>query len=260
MCPMEVPRPLVGNAACVGPAAIRLVVSVLAAATLLAACGRSEPEPRRDWVIHSRVVFVTEDLASDREPLARDAFRLWFPFVSGDLYGTSNVPDFARPELSEDYSFTLDLNRGHPGLLRALEPTAFSFRQLSIEPAEARFARLTPQVLEADGIEQIGTVEWLDTRTREPLMLIYFDRAAAITGTLGTPPQAFRYDIRATEPGYVWVRRESNEAGAVFRTTGRPKEVVLAIAPPRVRGASRSGRTPQTGEAPQEAEAPRADE
>ncbi|MFO7277445.1 MAG: hypothetical protein DIU56_010455 [Pseudomonadota bacterium] len=213
------------------------LASVVALAMLLSACGRSEPEPRRDWVIHSRVVFVTEDFASEREPLPRNAFRLWFPYVSGDLYGSSNVPDYARPELAEDYSFTLDLNRGHPGLLRSLEPTAFTYRQLSITPAEARFARLTPQILEADGIEQIGTVEWLDARTREPLMLIYFDRPATITGALGSPPQEFRYDIRATEPGYVWVRRQSNEAGFVFTTTERPEEVLLAVAPPRVRAA-----------------------
>jgi len=68
-------------------------------------------------------------------------------------------------------------------------------------------------------------------------MLIYFDRPATITGALGSPPQEFRYDIRATEPGYVWVRRQSNEAGFVFTTTERPEEVLLAVAPPRVRAA-----------------------
>ncbi len=175
-----------------------------------------------DWVIHSAVEIVG--------PNPVGGYRLVFPYVVGDLYGSPTTGDFVRPVSQSEASFTLDLNRSQQALERELGPTAFSLRFLEISPADARLARLTPAALQRDGIEPVGTVEWLDARERRPLMLIYVDRPARIQGSLTRAGVTLRYHIRAAGPGYVWIG--AIQVGAhetLYATVSRPQQLVLMI-------------------------------
>lgn len=205
---------------------------LLPAITLLAVagCGRAH-EDHPDWVIRSRLVFLSEDLASEREALPPDHFRLLFPYIAGDIYGPPTTGDFFNPVIGADYRFEIDLNRTHKALLASLEPTAFSLRYLRIEPAEARVARLAPMVLEADGIELVGRTDWFDPDSKRPLLLLYLDRAATISGQGTAYGRPLRYAIRTAAAGYVWVGLETRADGNVYTVTPRPARLVLAIAP-----------------------------
>lgn len=200
----------------------------------LTACGSNSPPPAQhpDWVIHSQIRFLSSDLRTPGEPLRLDSFRLSFSYIAGDLYGSPTTGDLAQPVIHPDLRFDLDLNSSHADLLRSLEPTDLSLGYLKIEPADARIARLAPQALQREGIEQIATVDWVDMRSSERLMLIYFDRPARITGALSRNGHTVRYNIRANAPGYFWVGQHDTDTGArVYTEVDKPDELVLAITP-----------------------------
>lgn len=207
-----------------------LLVAVVAG---LAGCGAHESAPHNDWVLHSRIEFFSADLQVAQAPLPRNAFRLFFPFIAGDLYGPATTGDFIHPVINPDYTFEIDFGRMQQDLTRSLEPTEFSLEYLKIEPPVARIARLAPLALQPDGIEQVATTDWIDAKTHERLMLVYFDRPARITGVLVRKDYTIRYNVRATAPGYVWVaRRQTDDGEQMYTEVGKPESVILALTPP----------------------------
>ena len=197
----------------------------------LAGCARSQPE-RPEWIIRSRLVFMTDDLGSERAPLAPERFRLLFSYIAGDLYGPPTTGDFIHPALGPGYSFEINLNRTHGALLASLEPTDFRLSYLRIDPPEARVARLAPLMLQADGIEEVGQLEWFDPQSRRELLLLYLDRPANITGRTMARGRPLRYAIRARVADYVWVARQSNQSEDVYTAVPSPARVLLAVKPP----------------------------
>lgn len=187
---------------------------MLAALALLSACGRGPHHP--GWVIHSSIELV------GRPPAG--GYRLAFPYIVGDLYGPSGTRDFVTPVSRTAGSFTLDLNRTQDVLEQELGPADFSLRFLHIIPAGTRMARLAPVALQRDGIEAVGTAEWLDAQSRRPLMLVYVDRPAQLKGSVTHSGETIRYDIRVTRPGYVWI-------GSV--PVGEHDTLYTAVPPPR---------------------------
>jgi hypothetical protein len=191
----------------------------LAAATMLVACSEPVPEHRADWVLHATVVFP-------ETPLPASEYRLWFPYVIGDFYGAPDTVDFIQPALQADGTIAVDLNKGHDQLLAALEPVEFSLSFMKIEPATARIARLTPMAMQADGIEQVGTTEWIDADSRQRLMLLYADQPCRISGG--------PYDIRIGAAGYAWVAEVAGADGKrTYVATAQPARLALAITPAR---------------------------
>jgi len=184
---------------------------------VLSACHQAPPPPRADWIIHSQLVFLADDLTSALPPLPQNRFRLFFPYIAGDIYGQPTTGDFLNPTLRADYHFDVDLNRNHQALLASLEPMDFSVSSMRIEPKDARVARLAPTVLQADGIERVGRTEWVDGDAHRPVMLLYFDRPAVISGG--------KFAIRAPAAGYVWVAL----AGDTYTAIPPPGRLLLAV-------------------------------
>lgn len=211
------------NAAASGRAGAARVAAALALFALLAAssaCTRGPHHP--GWVIHSSVAVVG--------PLPGGAYRLVFPYIVGDFYGSPNTGDFVAPVSLTPSGFTLDLNRTLHQLQSELGPTDFSLDFLKIVPHDARVARLTPVALQRDGIEPVGTVEWLDARSRQPLMLVYIDRPARIAGSLTRDGETIRYDIRVAKPDYVWVgTRRSGAHDTLYTVVPPPRHLILTI-------------------------------
>jgi hypothetical protein len=193
---------------------------VLSALALLFACSRVPHHP--DWVIHSSIALVG--------PPPAGGYRLIFPYIVGDLYGPADTGDFVTPVSRTPGSLTLDLNRTQGALEHELAPTDFSLRFLHITPAKARIARLTPIALQRDGIDAVGSVEWLDARSRRPLMLVYVDRPAQLEGSMTRAGETIRYDIRVTKPGYVWIGSvQAGEHDTLYTAVPPPRRPILTI-------------------------------
>jgi hypothetical protein len=197
----------------------------------LAGCARSPPE-RPEWIIRSKLVFMTDDLGRERTPLAPEQFRLVFSYIAGDLYGPPTTGDFIHPVLGPDRGFEIDLNRTQGALLASLEPTDFRLSYLRMDPPQARVARLAPLMLQADGIEEVGRLEWFDPESKRELLLLYLDRPAKITGRTMAGGRPLRYAIRTSVADYVWVARQSNEVEDVYTVIPRPARVLLVAKPP----------------------------
>ena len=208
---------------------------VLLVANVLAGCDDGGAKPHRGWVLHSQVRFLAPDFQTAREPPPRNTFRLFFPYIAGDLYGPATTGDFIHPVINADYTFEIDFNRFHQDLLRSLQPTEFSLEYLKVDPPDTRIARLAPLALQTDGIEQVAAVDWLDAVSHERLMLVYVDRPSRITGALVRADYTIRYNVRAAAPGYVWIaRRQTDEGEQMYTEVAKPETVVLALTPPRL--------------------------
>jgi hypothetical protein len=205
-----------------------LLLPVLACLLSCAKPSEDAEPPHEDWVIRSHVVFVESDGKTAR-PTPKQPLRLWMPYVVGDLYGGPNAGELVPVDLAPDLSFTLNLNLGHLRLAKALVPTDFSQKWMSIEPATARVARLSPWVMPADGITPLGLCEWLDADTGERLMLVYIDRRARVRGEIVYEGRSLRFDIEAREPGFQWIH-QPRESGT-YRPVPRPANLVLAVMP-----------------------------
>ena len=208
---------------------LRAAVLVLSAA--IAGCGpRSEnaEPPHTDWVISSRVGFFAADGKTAR-PAPKERLRLWVPYVVGDIYGAPNAGELTPVVLKSDLTFTIDLNLRYMRLADALVPTEFSQKWMTIEPAAARVARVSPFVLPQEGIVPLGMSEWLDVDTGVRLLLIYLDRPARIRGEIVHQGRNLRFDIEAREAGYVWVLQPADSG--VYRAVPRPSHLTLAVMP-----------------------------
>jgi len=205
-----------------------LALTSLGLAASLAGCsGEAPPAPSRpDWVLQTRVVFFEADGKTSR-PGPQHDLRLWMPWVVGDIYGDPNEGELVPATLKPDLSFSLDLNKSREKVGKALIPTSFSQKWMSIEPKEARVARISPFVLPADGIQPEGTCEWLDVDTRDKLMLVYMDRPARIRGEIVYEGRSLRFDIESKEAGYLWIRQP--EGSGEFRVAPWPGRVLLAV-------------------------------
>jgi hypothetical protein len=224
---------------------IRLLLALIAAASVLAGCGNTESGSHRGWVLHSQIKFFASDLQTASAPLPRNTYRLFFPYIAGDLYGPATTGDFIHPVINADYTFEIDFNRIHQDLMRSLQPTEFSLDYLKIDPPDTRIARLAPLALQTDGIEQVAAADWIDAVSHERLMLVYVDRPSRITGALVRDQYTIRYNVRATAPGYVWIaRRQTDEGEQMYTEVDKPETVVLALTPPQLPGAPPKAASP----------------
>lgn len=207
-----------------GAARWAAALALLALPVVLPGCSRGPPHP--DWVIHSSIEVVGQPPAG--------GYRLVFPYIVGDFYGSPNTGDFVAPVSRTPSGFTLDLNRTQKQLESELGPTGFSLHFLTIAPHDARIARLTPVALQRNGIEPVGPVAWLDAETRRPLMLVYIDRPARISGALTRGGEITRYDIRAAKPGYVWIGAiQAGGHDTLYTAVPAPPHLALTIAAKR---------------------------
>ena len=183
-------------------------------------------------MLHAQLVFRGADGQVPRPVPAASTFRLWFPYVTGDLYGAPGAGELQHPQLAADGSFALDLNRSIPDLLPELEPTHFSLPYLHVAPAAAQLARLAPAVLQAEGIDPLGSTDWIDARSGSALLLLYVDRPARIFGETLAQGERIVYDIRASEAGYLWVGRREQPGRIEYVRVAAPERLLLAVSEP----------------------------
>ena len=204
-----------------GTALGRLLIRFWTVTLLIAAAGCSGAH-HADWVIHSRIEVIGAPPAG--------GYRLIFPYIVGDLYGSANTGSFVVPVSLTPGSFTLDLNRTQQALQSELGPTDFELHFMRIAPRDARLARLAPVALQRDGIEAVGAMDWRDAHSGTSLMLVYVDRPAWITGTFSRGGATLRYDIRVPKPGYVWIGAiRAGEHATLYAVVPPPRDLILTI-------------------------------
>ena len=196
----------------------------------------AESEPfveNPDWVFTSRVQFVEEDMLTARPQLSQGEFKLWFPWIGGNLFGEPTTNDFIQPALDPDYQFTIDLNKSRQHLIRSLDVANLASLDLTVEPADLRIARVATFTLKPDLSARVGYSAWKDAdNSADGYVLAYFDRAGRITGTQKVEGGERKFDVEVTSAGYYWLRnRKLGEDRVEMTVATRPRNLVLAVAP-----------------------------
>ncbi len=196
----------------------------------------AESEPfteNPDWVFTSRVQFVQEDMTTPRPQMSQGQFKLWFPWIGGNLFGEPTTNDLIQPDLNPDYQFTIDLNKSRQHLIRSLDVANLASLDLTVEPADLRIARVATFTLKPDLSERVGYSAWKDgDNAADGYVLAYFDRAGRITGTQKFDDAERRFDVAVPAAGYYWLRnRKLSEDRVEMTVAARPQNLVLAVAP-----------------------------
>ncbi len=196
----------------------------------------AESEPfteNPDWVFTSRVQFVQEVMTTPRPQMSQGQFKLWFPWIGGNLFGEPTTNDLIQPDLNPDYQFTIDLNKSRQHLIRSLDVANLASLDLTVEPADLRIARVATFTLKPDLSERVGYSAWKDgDNAADGYVLAYFDRAGRITGTQKFDDAERRFDVAVPAAGYYWLRnRKLSEDRVEMTVAARPQNLVLAVAP-----------------------------
>ncbi|MFK7731904.1 MAG: hypothetical protein AB8B48_09845 [Pseudomonadales bacterium] len=167
-------------------------------------------------------------LASD--PLAGQEIQVWFPAVAGHLFGTPNVESSWSATPDEKGTFVFPL----ADIAAELEKMSLAFdaseTALLLEPEDTRFARISSfAVREFDG-ELLGRASWNDPQSHSELILVYFDRACRMLGSVFYGEDEVRVDLQIPAPGLYWLRKHRSLFGSIrLLKSSEPQSLVLAI-------------------------------
>ncbi len=169
--------------------------------------------------------FFDADFKKPLQRYAAEELVIWFPLITGNLYGLPNEDAILKPELDDKLRFKFGLR----AITKRIDELAKAFPanngDLYIEPAKTRVARLGTFVINPSTGETIGPTAWIDANNTNILMLVYFDQACEISGHIEHANKTYRHDIKIPGPGFYWLRRSNNSKTRV--------RVVAAAAPPR---------------------------
>lgn len=133
---------------------------------------------------------------------------LVFPYIPGQIFGSPGSELLFTALLTPQASLQLDLTRALSALdrgaitLQAGENTA----GMSIRPAGTRLARIGTFPFDARTREPLGEGGFIDARTREHMILMYFDRPCALSGTLEVDGESYLHDITIPAAGFHFLR------------------------------------------------------
>ena len=140
---------------------------------------------------------------------------LVFPYVPGQIFGSPGSELLFTYLLTPQSELQLELENALPGLqdgaalLKTVEETA----GLTMRPAQTRLARIGTFPFDAKTLEPLGEGGFIDSSTREHLILMYFDRPCVLSGTLYTDQDEYVHDIAIPAAGFHFLRVQQQGAG-----------------------------------------------
>lgn len=190
------------------------------------------PIPANDAVssISAPVTFFTPERDAILENYGPEEMVLTFPSICGHYAGTVTSEALFSPRIKAGETFTLDIG----GKLADFDRVACELQEegiqegLEVTPSTARIACLATMAYDPSG-ESLGGTGFMDAKTGEPLMLIYFDRACHFKGTIERDSYVTEVDIEVDAPGAYWVRGRGNNARREFQRAGPIDGVLLAV-------------------------------
>lgn len=170
--------------------------------------GRLPDTSRGLTELNAGVEYIDDDNQTLDARFQPGQLALMFPYVTGQIFGNPGSDMLFTELLTPQGGLHLDLARALPGLARGASTLQASENTegLSIRPAGTRLARIGTFPFDARTREPLGEGGFLDARTREHLILVYFDRPCVVSGTLHADGAAFRHDITVPAPGFHFLR------------------------------------------------------
>ena len=157
---------------------------------------------------------------------------LVFPYIPGQIFGTPGSDLLFTERLTPGGTLHLELESALPGLQEGaatLRATADS-EGLSVKPARTRLARIGTFPFDAKTLEPLGEGGFIDGRTREHMILVYFDRPCVLSGTLNVDQEVYVHDIVIPAAGFHFLRIQQTGAGRyVLSRADETSRIVFSI-------------------------------
>jgi hypothetical protein len=186
---------------------------------ILLLCGCATPGGRPDAeralsVLQADVEYTDDDNQPIDARFQPGQLVLLFPYVPGQIFGSPGSTLLFTKRLSTQDSLHLDLTRALPGLRQGASTLQASAdtEGLAIRPARTRLARIGTFPFDARAREPLGEGGFIDARTREHLILMYFDRPCVLSGTLHIGEKSYRHDITIPVAGFHLLRVQQQDA------------------------------------------------
>jgi hypothetical protein len=188
---------------------------IRAAITLLTVCmsGCSSPPPAADK--RSEVMVVPVKFGNIGGDVIRPQERpvkafVTFGAISGTMLGSAPGPKLAVP-IDLGQALSIDMNELQTYMSQhsaTLTATPGVTSTLQIDPIDTRFARVAHFVRYESAPRAPGPTRFVDSGSKDNLLLVYFDRPCHLTGTLtygGAEPGSREYDVVIEHVGLNWL-------------------------------------------------------
>jgi len=215
---------------------IAFAVLVIATSCAVPRAGIIMPDGSTVYTLHPRLEFVDDQrqtVSSIRDPRG---VLLIIAAIPGEIYGEVRRDSIiqlihARP----NSLFLLDLGKMTPDVNRMASSlrTDFAAMGLIVTPPNTRFARIATLAEDEETKTGFGGVGFLDSSSREGLILVYVDRACTITGTQHLMGDNRQFDVTLRHPGFHWIRLAGTGTKSVLLTdSDGVQDIIYSISQP----------------------------
>jgi hypothetical protein len=187
-------------------------------------------------LIEAKFINAKGDLISvDKRPTNSS---LTLGVIAGAITGTpSRTLQVVR--IAKSSAIEINLDSFEAALIKQAVPMtpAFAESGLRIDPVDTRFARASTTLGYSGALPGNVYVAFVDPDSKNPLTLMYFDRACRLTGTkamanTGSENVALVYDVTVERPGLHWIVRTPESSGMfAYRVANDSIRKILVVAP-----------------------------
>lgn len=147
----------------------------------------------------------------------QNSLKLLFPSIPGLIFGNPTKNNIHVVSIQSSKYFTLELPSHLDGKADYLRTS-----QLEIEPKDTKILRLGTFYIYPNSTKAMGGGGFIDTKSGNILLLVYFSKPSRISGTLSLSGEHYDHKIKITNAGWHWleVKKRSPKEYTIAKYTG----------------------------------------
>lgn len=126
---------------------------------------------------------------------------LFFPAISGRIFGDPTDYLVSQVSVTHNNQFTLQLPRNLDS-----QTQMFTDTSLNVVPSSASILRVATYHLYPSYNDELGGGGFINSKTEEPLILMYFSEPVEITGSFLDQGETFSHNIKVESAGWHWIQ------------------------------------------------------
>jgi hypothetical protein len=182
--------------------------------------------------IETHVEYVdTDNRHLEKEQFPKDVV-LAFPYIAGGIFGRADSEPLFVERVTEELGFSLELADKQSIIENASRPLMGKWLELglNITPAETRLSRIGTFSFNGITDKHIGGGGFINSLSRNSVILIYVDRACEIKGEIKVGKKLYIHQIELPAKGYFWIEIEkTSEATSILSAHPNNGDVHFSI-------------------------------
>lgn len=155
-----------------------------------------------------------------------------FPAVQGGIFGNPGTDLLAKFEGSDEMRFDLPLSSLQLQADALATPLSERWMEagLQVTPSKARILRVGTFAMNRYTRTMMKAASFVGEKSRTDYILVYFDRACRISGTISGQGQQFVHEIHVSKPGFYFLKNERvSEGKFLMQATTISESVRFAV-------------------------------